>query len=413
MRKNKGLCLLLIIVILVTSITIPTKTVSATSKNIKVDAFVKLLVNALELEVDKKSSKPYIDAAIQNGIVKDNDFSSYTGYITRTDVAVLLNRADEYLHGDTVDAKLLKIVLEKRISDIKKIAKGKRESVAKIVSKGIIKGYSNGQYIQNREFRGSEFITTSGAKNVINLIINPKYRAKISLDGQLIRTTNLPKNADKFEYILECFPNSFYENKFDYQLSKYYYKPVELKDYASPVRMKNRTSENMDIQNIYKIYKDEWIKKVELNLQTRLNVDYRTIDKDNTWLNNLRNTYFIYNDAESNKDKTNDIKDYIKKVKQNKIIIKSQIISVEPSTLYYSTGHYVRVYVKFKVTSGETSIKQKDLIYGDYINLYNLKKDTWFEGVYDIKIATRNGSSDGSDYAVSDDSLNDYFFKSE
>jgi len=408
MRKNKGLCLLLIIVILVTSITIPTKTVSATSKNIKVDAFIKLLVNALDLEVDKKGDKPYIDAAIQNGIVKENDFSSYTGYITRTDVAVLLNRADEYLHGDTVDAKLLKIVLEKRISDIKKIAKSKRESVAKIVSKGIIKGYSNGQYIQNREFRGSEFITTSGAKNVINLIINPKYRAKISLDGQLIRTTNLPKNADKFEYILECFPNSFYENKFDYQLSKYYYKPVELKDYASPVRMKDTKT-----KDIIETYKKDWVAKVESNLQTRLNVDYRTIDKDNTWLNNLRSTYFVYKDVESNKDKTDDIKAYIKKVKQNKIIIKSQIISVEPSTMYDSLGFYVRVYVKFKVTSENASIKQKDLIYGDFINLYNLKKDTWFEGVYDIGIGTINGSSDGSDYAVMNDSLNDYFFKSE
>jgi hypothetical protein len=40
-----------------------------------------------------------------------------------------------------------------------------------------------------------------------------------------------------------------------------------------------------------------------------------------------------------------------------------------------------------------------------------LKKNTWYEGVYDIKLGTINGSSDGRDYYVTDDSLNDYFYK--
>ena len=87
-----------------------------------------------------------------------------------------------------------------------------------IYAKGIIKGYSNGKYIQNRKFNGSGYLTTTGAKNIIKLVTNTKSRAKISPDGQLIRNTNLPKNADSYEYILECFPNKFYEKKFEFML---------------------------------------------------------------------------------------------------------------------------------------------------------------------------------------------------
>jgi hypothetical protein len=37
------------------------------------------------------------------------------------DAAVLLNRADEYLHGDKVDKTLIQTVIDKRVFDIKNI----------------------------------------------------------------------------------------------------------------------------------------------------------------------------------------------------------------------------------------------------------------------------------------------------
>lgn len=407
--KNKGISLLLAIVILATTIFIPTPVgaSAATSSKIKLYNFIKLAVQATGLEVETT----YLNAALKAGIVKEGDFSDYSKYTTRTDAAVILNRADEYLHGDKVDTEFLTLVLSSRISDIKQIDADKREAVAKIYAKGFVKGYSNGYYIKSREYRGSEYMTTAGAKNVISMLKDTKKRAKLSPDGQLIRTTDLPKNAKQYPYILETYPNTFYEMKFMYQNTEYSYKPVEGKNYASPIKVSSTMGWLETDSDGKCVYVDDWIKKIELNLKTRLNVDYRTVDS--TWLNNLRSTYFVFNNAELDKDTTDDIKEYIQTVKKNKIVIKSSIIAVEPSSMYYDMGYMVRVYVKFKVSFTGDKMNQDDLFYGRTMKMYNLRKDTWFTGVYDIGLGTRNGSSDGSDFAVSDDSLNDYFYKGE
>ncbi len=401
--KSKGLSLLLAFTILITTILVPAPigADAATSSKIKLYNFIKLTVQATGLQVETT----YLDAALKAGIVKEGDFSNYSKYTTRTDAAVILNRADEYLHGDKVDADLLSLILSSRISDIKKIDADKREAVAKIYAKGFIKGYSNGYYIKSREFRGSEYMTANGAKGVVGMLKDTKKRAKLSPDGQLIRTTNLPKNASKFEYILATYPNSFYEMKFMYQRSKYSFEPKELIDYASPARFKDISFHGKNMQNILNKYKDTWMERVETNLNNRLNVDYRTID--NEWINALRGTYTQHGDAYNDKRVTDDIKDYVKKVKKQKIIIQSKIIAVEPSTLYKNMTYYIRAYVKFKVTYSGNKLTAPDLIYGD-IALVDLKKDTWFEGIYDIQIGTINGSSDGSDYYVTNDALVDY-----
>lgn len=401
--KNRGIILLLCITILFTSILFQVPNQAEASSKIKIYNFIKLVVQATNLEVDNTKSSPYLSAALAAGIVKDGDFADYTKYITRTDAAVILNRADEYLHGDKVDAELLETVLEGRISDIKKIASGKREAVAKVYAKGFFKGYSNGYYIKSREFRGSEYMTTTGAKGVVAMLTNTKKRAKLSPDGQLIRTTNLPKNASKYEYILETYPNSFYEMKFMYQRAKYYYDPVELVDYTSPARIKDMNLYSVDLNK----YKGIWVDRVETNLQSRLNVNYKTVgDK---WINTLRSTYTQYGDTSGDKRITDAIEDYVNVVTRNKIVIQSKVIAVEPSSLYqYGAGFYVRVYIKFKISYSGTKLTSDDLIYGDLIWMPELKKDTWHEGVYDIELGTINGSSDGSDYYITNDSLQDY-----
>lgn len=398
---NHALVLFLSVVILFTSVpavNLASTVSAATSSRIKLYNFIKLTVEALGLDVETT----YLNAALKAGIVKEGDFSNYKKYTTRTDAAVILNRADEYLHGDTVDPELLKLVLNSRISDIKKIDADKREAVAKIYAKGFMKGYSNGYYIKSREFRGNEYMTTAGAKNVISMLKNTKKRAKLSPDGQLIRTTNLPKNAKDYPYILETYPNSFYEMKFRYQRAKFYFKPVELEHYASPARIRDMDLNNIDLNK----YKDVWMQRVETNLKNRLNVDYRTIN--NKWVNTLRSTYTQYGDTEHDKRITDAIKDYVKAVKKNKIVIQSKVISVEPSTLYKFTGFYVRAYVKFKVTYSGNNLTAENLILGTKIWMPKLKKDKWYEGVYDIQLGTINGSSNGSDYYITNDSLVDF-----
>jgi len=407
--KKKVISLFLAFVIIVSGIIIPGQTSSAataTSSKIKIYNFIKLLVPATGLEIDTTVTSPYLKAALAAGIVKEGDFEDYKEYLTREDAAVLINRADELLRGDKVDSDLLEVVSEKRISDIKKIPAGKREAVAKVYAKGIITGKSNGLYMQNRSFSGSTYLTAADAKIIISRLKSTKNRSKLSPDGQLIRTTNLPKNAKSFSYILESFPNSFYEKKFLYQRMEYSFKPVELIHYASPAKFKNIDLHGKKMEKVLENYQDTWMERVETNLNSRLNVDYRTVD--NKWITALRSTYTQFGVTKLDKEITDDIKTYVKSVKKNKIVITSKVVSVEPSSLYSATGYYVRVYVKFKISYAGTKLTADDLIFGDTMYMPKLKKGEWHEGVYDIKLGTINGLSDGKDYYISNDSLEDY-----
>lgn len=397
--KRKLSVLIVALTILVTSIYSQTPAeISAASQYIKVDAFIKQLVVSMKVKVNTKSKTPYIDAAISAGILKKGQFKKYTSFIARGDAAVLLNRADEYLYGDKVDPKLVKVILEKRISDIKKISSSKREAVAKCFAKGIFTGISNGYYIQNRSFKGKSYLTITDASAAIKLLMNSKSRAKVSPDGMLIKTTNLPKNADKFKYILACYPNKFYERPFEFMLYENW--ETRSKDkFAFPVDMNNWTYRNW--YNSWSFSKEmdkylyDWADLAEQYLNYVFNVDYRTVN--DKWINGLGSLY-----TKSNLNEAEEIKTYyIGKMKENKVIVESSIIAVEPSILYYDGNYCMRAYVKYRITAKDITVKQSKLIYTQYPYLDNLKNGVWREGIFDIRFGTNDGSNgDGSDFTI-------------
>lgn len=399
--RKRWIHLVAAMVILATTLIIPVQPANASVNYIKVDTFVKTLATMMNFDISQSSSEPYIEAVMATGILKEGDFREYSSYITRTDAAVLLNRADEYLHENTLEASLLKSVLEKRISDLNKIAETKREDVAKCVAKGIIKGYSNGYYIKTRSFKGSGYVTGSSAKAMIKLVLNPDKRARLSPDGLLIRTTNLPKNADKYDYILACYPNSFYEKKFEFMLSDDWETKRNPDYYAYPVEMKNETFKNWYSEWPLKDEMDkhlyDWEALAEKYLQYVFNVDYRTVDDE--WIEGLGDLY-----TKSNLNEADDIRTYyIGKMKANHVVVESSIITVEPSTFYEDTDYCMRAYVKYRIIADDLSVKQSKLIYAQYPYLKGLKSGVWREGVFDIRFGTNNGSSgDGSDFTIDD-----------
>ncbi len=398
--KKKMIVLVVVFSVLVSSVgSQKTAEVFAATKYITVDAFIKQLVVSIKLKVDTSKSKtPYIDAALTAGILKKGQFKKYSSYIARGDAAVLLNRADEYLYGDTVSEDLVKVILEKRISDITKISSSKRESVAKCFAKGIFTGTSNGYYIQNRSFKGKSYLTATDATAVIKLLINPKSRAKVSPDGMLIRTTNLPKNASKFEYILACYPNKFYERPFEFMMYEHW-RTLSKDYYEFPVGMKNTTFANLHkswpfSQEMDK-YLYDWAELAEQYLNYVFNVDYRTVDDE--WINGLGGLY-----TKSNLNMADMIKTYyIGKMKANRVIVESSIISVEPSMLYYNNVYCMRAYVRYRITAKNITEEQHNLIYSAYPYLDNLKSGVWREGIFDIRFGINDGSNgDGSSFAI-------------
>jgi len=371
----------------------------AADSYISAGSFINSLIASMGLEIDDTASKPYVEAAIKAGIVKEGEFKKYSSKITRTDAAVILNRADEYLHGDNVDAELLATVLEKRISDLNKITKSKREAVAKIYAKGIITGYSNGYYIQNRAFRGSKYLTKNDAKIVISRVVNTNKRAKLSPDGMVIRTTNLPKNASNYEYILECYPNKFYERKFEFMQVIDWKTVLVADDFCYPAGMRDWTFRNWNHQWAFSEEMDkylyDWTALAEKYLNYLFNVDYRTVDDE--WVEGLASVY-----VNSNIDEADSIRSYyLKYLKENHVLVESTIIAVEPSSLYYNMGYNMRAYVKYRIIADDVTVKQNRLIFAQYPALDNIKSGEWREGIFDIQFGSNNGSTgDGGDFAI-------------
>lgn len=371
---------------------------AASKDTITIDAFVKKLEKA----------------AGKTGLLKDGEYSNINNNIKRVDVAVLTNRADEVLNGASYSKDLYKQVVDKkRVTGLKNIGKEEKEAIRKCFVKGLMQGYSNGKCSQDRSFKPEQFLTVGEADKIIERLKDKKKRVKLSPDGQVIRTTNLPKNYKKFDYILASFPNSFYVKRFDYQRASYTYEPVNLVDYASPKDVKkvlyNTGYKKIKFTEMYDKYGEQWIDKIRTNLECRLNFDYRKVD--NKWVDKLNKTYFISQSTETNKKRIDNIKDYVKKAKKNKVVVKASDIVIEPSTLYMDStiGFYVRCYLKFKISANviypTKGDKQNELIYGNFVWLEGLKKNEWYEGYFDIGIGGVAYGDDGHNFSVQMDNL--------
>lgn len=374
-----------------------TKTAETKVEYITVADFIKRLVKASNIKVSK-GNMPYITAAYDAGILMDGDVTSYNAIITREEAAVLLNRADELLHRNKLEEAYVNKIIERRISDIHLIQKKNQEAVAKMYGRGIIKGYTNGYGVQSRQFRGTEKLTLRDAKIYIYKMKYPKKRAKLSPDAQLIRTTNLPKNADKFPYILECFPNKFYEKKFDYQYIISSTSPIEQGiTYDFPVNMRKRklhnTLESFDMGEQMDLYLYDWADRIQDYVHLTFNVDYKTIGEQ--WANTLRETTAYDSQRE------NMIADYISAVKSNHVTVQTRKIAVEPSTFYYSDGLFMRVYVEYKVTADKYTDDLRDYLYYRGGNIWEFKLGEWVTSYLDIEMSNTNPHyGDGSTYGA-------------
>ena len=398
-RKNNIIILTMSLIIITCIMVVNPLEAIAKTEYITVNDFTKLLAEKIGFTTNA-TAKDYISVLTEKSIIKDGEFKNVASNITRTDAAVLINRADEFLHGDKIDKTLLDFVLEKRVSDIRKITESKREAVVKCFAKGIIIGYSNGYYIQNRKFNGSKNLTKSDAVAYINLIVNTKKRAKLSPDGMLIRTTNLPKNAKKYEYILACYPNSFYDKKFEFTLPKDWKNSLEENDYEYPIKMSKtwkfiNNYDEWDFSKEMEKYLYDWTSMAEKYLHYIFNVNYKTVDSK--WVKGLAALY-----GECGTDMTKIInKYYIPQMKANHVVVESKIIAVEPSTLYYDQDYCIRAYVKYRIKAKNIKVKQSKLIYSQYPALDDLKNGKWRTGIFDIRFGTNNGSSgDGSDFNI-------------
>lgn len=376
----------------------------------------KYVAKQLGLTVTGSGYGAYRNALITANILQENELEDTKKNINKAELALLAARTMTY-KGEKEDTDLSEIIVsKKRISDLSKIEEPYKSCVVQVFGEGVMVGSSNGTYSQSRTFKANDSVATGTMKSVIKKAIEKKGRNIMSSDGQLTRTTNLPKKAKRYKYILASFPNSFYDLGMEYDHAVYSGTPTYMKDYCFPkdlMKLKYDTwNEILDFSDMYDKYGDTWMNKVKNNLQYRLNFNYKTVDEE--WVKGLASTYYIAYDQTENPRRIAAIKDYVKTAKKNKVIIQADKVVVEPSTLYMgASGFYVRCYVRFKVSADEIfdcmSNEQHKMIYCGRESMYlKLKNGIYYEGVFDIGISTSAGGDNGHGFSVSDDSLIDW-----
>ncbi len=399
---------LTIVISLVTCYISPSQRVDAATEYITVEDFASSLATELGLSATEgSSSSGYVNALLHVNIIKEGEIQNYKNFLTRGDAMVFLNRADEYLYGDTLDVDLIKQAMEERITDIANIRESKREDVAKAYLKGYMKGYSDGAYSTSRTMKVKSKLTKAGALGCIKMLKNESLRAQISPDGQLIRTTNLPNYAKYYPYILASFPNTYYDWKFDYE-GKYWYNPADgikhsyenIKEYAAPVDIE-KTTDFDDMKLVREVYLSVWVGKVRTYMERVFSADYRTIDTD--WIEKVLATDYLYYDSFGKESSRKKLNAYVVAMKNNKTIVEYSKIAVDGSTLYYfNNRYYLRTYVKYRIVSSNIKFgvdtdtlladwPYNDILYcNDLVSLSNFTIGKWREGHYDVALSWIN-----------------------
>ena len=396
---------------------------AAASRYIWAEEFAEVLAKELGLQpVNGAESSGYVNALLEKGILKPGEIANYKSDIYRADAMLLLNRADEYLYGDTLDDDLVQLAIDKRISDIGIIKAGKRVDVAKAYLKGYLKGFSNGAYSTDRTFKFKKKLIRADALVCIEKLKNKDLRNQISPDGQLIRTTNLPYSYKKFPYILASYPNSYYDWKLKYELSDghtydgKFYEWINLVDYASPANIDKITSYN--ITETKNKYLDTWVDKVQSYMELIFSANYKTIN--DVWVESVLKTDYAY--GQRIEDQTRDrIKQYVTDMKVNKTIVEYAKVNVDGSSLYYFNDQfYLRVYVKYRIVSSnvgkvdtDTRIKEKpynDILWSRYpgVNFVDFAIGKWRECCFDISL--NQYTSDMSKTGIFFAYLDEHFF---
>lgn len=373
------ICIVLAIAIVVDNIPNETASAASTTSNITVASYIKLLTKA--------------SGAKKSDLVKEGEFENTSSKITNENAALLADRADTFKNGNKYSEDLYnQVVDKKRISDISKASKSKKEAIYRCFVKGIMVGKSNGAYTQTRKVSPKGYLTVGDATTIANRIKSKSKRIKLSYDGQVIRTTNLPKNYKSYSYILASFPNSFYEHKFNYQVSNDSLKDLTLyEDYAPPVKLKKVIRADYKIgESLLTAEGDKVMENLMTNLKYRLNYNYKTTDKKK-WISTMASTY---NESDV---MVKMLKEYTKYAEERKVVVQSSQIVIEPSaTSYYSSDVIFRGHARIKVTAGKfetwQSNDQNAMVFGYGTWFKSMKNGKWYD--FDFEVCVTSGGVD-------------------
>ena len=195
----KRICAVLLLVTFV--LMIPCRETDASSGRVSVGDFLKML----------KSADDRLD--INTNLNKNKR-------LTFEKAAVMLVKGFEILYRETPDEKKADYILKERISDADSISPAKKKWVARAFALGLMAGKAEAPYSAKRVMNPKKKCTVSDCKKMIDRLIDPELRYKLSPDFQILRidTENRPVMEAYYSYILDNYPNGYYDCMFNFMV---------------------------------------------------------------------------------------------------------------------------------------------------------------------------------------------------
>lgn len=321
--------------------------------------------------------------ALNLGLISSKTFKKLKANISTAAAAVILAKADELLYGDityriskdysdiileTEDLKLTEYVLKYRIQDGAKIRKtSDRVWFAKAYVSGFVRGSYKEKYDSSRYFSPSAKAKRKELKKMIEMLTRSDKRNRLSADFQILKDKNLPRNASLYGYVIDSYPNSYYETGFSclgnmlngasfleassQTLSERMKKPNfifvfprEIQEFNSLIypgeAFKFEGRQFMEENRNNKLVKELTEASVEF-YQYAFNVNYKTIASDTKW----KETMSKYLGEKG-------VEEYITACQKNKTIIECDRVAADASSVYWYDGQYnCKVYAHIRILS--------------------------------------------------------------
>lgn len=374
------------------------------SKTITFAEFLAIALKSVEKDIQVSPADSHwamgtYNTAVEKGIITNQEFGKSTSDlnapISREDMALILIRLNELVQKET---KADTSATQAKIPDFIKISRNRQDYVLQAYQKGLISGKGNG-------FDPKGKTTRAEASVVVLRLIDPSKRGNIEdivvgeldVHGRAIRTTNLPKNASWFPYIVEGIPNWAYEQT---PFDDNYFGPsrnTNAPEGASKVAMFPKDV-HASPDAISRVMPDMYDELNEF-MEAYLNVDYRTIDKKHyastlTNLTDIRTT-----SLKSEKELKELFEIYADYIKNSKVIIESTF-EILPESTWVTIGDQVgvmnfSVYTKMKTVQtnsifnmpGTVQInKSKSTAYPNGVIKSTVKAGQELEGVFTVTL---------------------------
>lgn len=356
------------------------------SDRVSVGNFIKYACIAAGIDASDGS---FIKTAIDRGFIEDTEFRDYSAAITVEDAAVVCNRVYEFLYGDDYSkTKFDNVISYDRISDL--TTSSKQTDLVKCFIRGVMVGDSLGTFSTARRLNPTMPITVDAAKLAVKRLQNKDLCKVISADGQVTRNTDLPESYKEYKYVLESFPNSYYNKPQVYK----YLNSVSADEVMEPYAMGSGTSVTGALETVSEFIDTSdvlgWCSAVEDALKLRFSVDYRTISED--WIQSLMNV--SYQSVLSEEGFRAELENYVQNVRNDGTIIQCNKVVCDPSSLYYCQGIvYGRAYFSFSVLNSKSSSKSgfiECVLHG----LYNKSVGNTISGYVDVPLVS-DGTATG------------------